>query len=100
VPNYKPALRNVNDPRYKLVLDWVSSIQPVEPDYGIVFDEQDRAARDAAQDASGTTQAASQPATDEAPATKPARPAATTRPAGPPRRPPPSPARAPVPPAR
>jgi hypothetical protein len=103
VLNYKPALRNVNDPRYKLVLDWISSIRPVEPDYGIQLDDQDRiAAAEATQAATqpATTEPAAEPAEEAAPQTQPAEPTATSgKPTGPARRATPVPAQAP-PPAR
>ena len=71
VPNYRPALRNTADPRYRLVLDWIASLRPVDTDYGIAYD---------AQDAGG---AATQPATTQAtsaPAEPPGKPTPATRP--------------------
>ena len=35
VANYRPSLRNVNDARYRVVLDWISSLRPVDTNYGI-----------------------------------------------------------------
>jgi hypothetical protein len=78
VPNYRPPLRGVNDPRYKQLLDWIGqALQPVEPSYGFDFNTP------ATQPTSGpATMTANPPATRPAP--MPARPV---------------PPRAPVPPA-
>jgi hypothetical protein len=80
VANYKPAVRGVNDPRYRQILDWIGkSLRPEDPQYGIDFPVPGMAG--------STTQPASsapttQPALAAEPPVRGMRPTpATTRPA-------------------
>jgi hypothetical protein len=74
VPNYRPALRNVNDPRYRVVLDWISSLRPVDTNYGIEREGEASADQPATQPAATqpSTEPASPEAADGTPTVKPA----------------------------
>jgi hypothetical protein len=62
VANFRPMLKGFNDPRYRLLTDWIGkSLVAVEPNYGIKFKLPGAPA--ASQPAPATTQAATQPTT-------------------------------------
>ncbi len=37
VARFRPMLRNRADPRYRELVEWIKSLNPIEPDYGIDF---------------------------------------------------------------
>ena len=76
ITNYKPALRSMNDPKHRQMVDWIGkSLKPVDPDYGINFPVPGSASTQPA------VTAASAPATQALEPEQP--PRATTRRGGP-----------------